>query len=406
MLKKPILGVLALALAVGVALAAAASGTGTAQAQAPPPDLGVEVESETLGWVITVRNGGGQTVKRGQIRLTVTPHIPPGPTMLFPRFKVSHLHRTAEELSSLYYHDQPNATLNILNLRPGRSYTVPMGLLRFNSERNLVKVRAEIIDVFPKESETGSWNNVDEGWGLADTAIGTAIGHTSVQVRVSDRFPDPGDSVSFKVSLENNNFERYDRGWNDQNQIRVKVSLSPGMELVRFNPPANTRFDQATGIWHAGTLKGRRTANPRPESKEATVTVKYNGNSPIPAGEHCLTAELVHVIPEEDYRDTDWKIRDNHRHVCLGDDLPVLFQGISNPANRSDLDLFTVYPCVGRTAYPCNQDDTLELVAGMHERGLLQEDIGIGRVDDDLVPGLNNYVILQPESIVLQVGDT
>lgn len=402
MLKKPILGVLVLVLAVGVALAAAGSGTGTAQAQAPhAPDLVLDLETDSLTFTLTVTNFGRQTARDIQVKLTSTPVIPSSSARPL-RISPANLSPHDPQLVQL---DVRRGILHVKSLRPGGSRSIELGTTG-PFTRTLIHVRAEVISSFPKEPQAALDNNVATTWVVHDTFTGTADGNTSVQVRVSDRFPDPGDSVSFKIRLENNNGERYDRGWGDQIQLRVKVSLSPGMELVSFNPPANTRFDQATGVWHAGTLKGHRTASPRPENKEATVTVKYNGNSPIPAGEHCLTAELVHVLPEEDYPDTDWRIRDNHRHVCLGDDLPVLFQGGSNSGNRSDLDLFRVHDCVGRTAYPCNQDDTLELVAGMHERELLREDIGIGRVDDELVPGLNNYVLLQPESIVLQVGDT
>lgn len=399
MLKKPILGILALA--VGVALAAA-SGPGTAQAQAPAPDVVVEVGSEVLGWVITVTNRGEQTARSVQIRLTGTAYVPPGPTRLLDYWSISTVGNPRGDRIHLYDYDRKNAILHVNYIPPGSSRAIEMGSAgRGFGGRTLVKVRAEVIDVFPKEPETALHNNVAEGWGLEEGSLdGTALGDTSVQVRVSDRFPDPGDSVTFKIKLDNNNGENPDRGWADQNQLRVKVDLSPGLELDSFNPPTNTTFDSATGIWHAGTLKGRtRVIGTRPENKEASVTVKYNGNSPIPAGEHCLTAELVHIIPEELYPETHRRIRDNHRHVCLGDDLPILFQ-------EGEVDLFRVYPCVGRTAYPCNDRDTLELVAGAYEGQLLREDIGIGRVDDDLVPGLNDYVLLNPESIVLQVGDT
>ncbi len=420
---------LLLALAVAVILATAVA-TETAQAQEPPPphDLSLRYRhglvagaGEFVGWIFVLTNQGGQHAHSGQVKVSFTPYrdgtvsaevaSTPFDIGLDPKFGSF---------------DPATGIWHFRNLRPGETAELALhatlhGSTPGSEGRWLVKGRGEIISSLPKEESMFLYNNVTrEAWKYA--YIGrehAAEGDAVVDMLVSDRFPQMNDTVDFTVRFNNRPGYRgslYDT--HHMYEVRVKVSPSPGLELVSAEAPSRTydlgtsttrddiqissSFDLATGIWNLGTV---------PESRiryqiDMPVTVRYTGSAPLE--EACLTAELVNVVPPErpaddlgpDVPDTQ---RNNRVRVCLGKDPTVLIRD-------GEIGIFTVHPCVGATAYPCNDQDTLELVARMSRAQILEHDIGIDR-SDGLVEihsgaGEQPVVFLQPETIVIQVEDT
>ena len=136
-----------------------------------------------------------------------------------------------------------------------------------------------------------------------------------------------------------------------------------------------------------------------PSSREIEIQTQLISDSldDVPLEERCITARVSKSTPppSDDYVLGRLK-------QCLGDDPLVLFE-------RGELDLFTLYPCLGVTpiAYPCRDDDDdstvdngLELVVGS---GITSQFTpraqGVGRSDDD------NTVYLRPGSVVVQAKD-
>ncbi len=136
-----------------------------------------------------------------------------------------------------------------------------------------------------------------------------------------------------------------------------------------------------------------------PYSQEIEIQTQLTSDSleSIPLEERCITARVVDSKPppSPDYALGSLK-------QCLGDDPKLFFEG-------GELDLFTLYPCVGVTAiaYPCRDDDGdnsvdngVEMVArsdiGSQSAPRAQ---GVGRIDSD------SKVYLRPGSVVVQVKD-
>ncbi len=289
-----------------------------------------------------------------------------------------------------------------------------------STEDRLVIGSGEIVSSTPRERPEYLHNNATrEAWKynfkLSDRA---AEGNAIVEMQGSeDRFPEANDTVDVTV-----------RFWNavaypgslyashDMYDVRVKLTPSPGLALVRATAPRGTfgtspndieissSFNLSTGIWNLGSV---------PENVggviyiDMPVTVRYTGAAPLEQA--CLTAELVNIVPPERPDNPDIQ-RDSKAGVCLGNDPRVLLRGeigdhITPATDGDGFPLFHLYPCVGETAYPCNDQDTLELVTFISREDMRERDVGIGRFDADIAD-FGHAVYLQPESIVLQVEDT
>ena len=103
-------------------------------------------------------------------------------------------------------------------------------------------------------------------------------------------------------------------------------------------------------------LKCDSTATGEYVCRQLTLKLALDGNMPL--AERCLEARVRSLPAPEGWQGGPIK-------VCLGaDDPPRLL------LEDGQVDLFTLYPCVGsgRTAYPCNSDDTdsLEIVSGAY----------------------------------------
>ncbi len=420
-LLKRKLWVLLLAMAVAACGATAiAPQAATAQEPPPPHDLalsyrhGLTTEKDLIGWIFVLTNQGGQHAHSGQVRISFTPYrggavsasVASGPFQkgLDPKFG---------------RFDPATGIWHFRNLRPGQTTELVLSTILHGSTPGvegefLLKGRGEIISSLPREESMFLYNNVTrEAWrdnGGREAAEGDAV----VSMLVGDRFPQVNYTVDFTARFRNEPayfgslFASH-----DMHDVRVKVGLSPGLDLVSAAAPSRTydfgtsgtgddvqissSFDPSTGLWDLGYV---------PQSDlsldiDMPVSVRYTGA--VPLEEACLTAELIHVVPPDIDMATGVDTQlDNRARACLGDDPMVLIREVEVP-------LFTFYPCVGETDYPCNDQDTLELVALIKHEDVSQLGIGIDRVDassGENIVVTDSVAILQPESMVLQVGDT
>ena len=92
----------------------------------------------------------------------------------------------------------------------------------------------------------------------------------------------------------------------------------------------------------------------------------------------CITADLTVERPYDDPRN-------NHAKACIGDYLPVLLQ-------TGETDLFTLYPCVGVSSYPCTGAGILEVAA-------------IGGTAAEHAAFLHPEVVMPPDQVVVHVLD-
>ena len=386
---------LLLGLAVAAILATAAATPSAALAQAPPTDVSISLRHGYRGdqdghdWFFALTNVGGREPVSGQVQISFTRHADGAAVGLHtttPKVYEYPRERGATLGPEHGRFDRETQIWHFRNLRPGHGIELVVSTFSTPDPtryRNLVKGRAEIISTIPKESAMYIHNNVAEGWKIQGGALNQKVeGNAQLEMQVSDRSPASGDTTDFTVKFLNRGD---DTGsfYEDFPLFGVEVEVVPstGLEFVSASPPSGnigtrnpfsvaTTFDSGTGTWNIGYV-------PDHEQKpfiDLPVTYRYNGD--VPLEEACLTAELKSFVPPEDpnpiYR------RDNRVEVCLGDDPTVLFQ-------RGEISLFTVYPCVGATAYPCNAQDTLELVAVIERDVMREEGIGIDRFEDKVI---------------------
>ena len=443
-------------MAVAVILAAAFAPQ-VAQAQEPPPphDLalryrhGLSARADGfISWIFVLTNQGGQHAHSGQVKVTFTPYrggtvVPsvaenPDSTGLDPKFG---------------HFDPATGIWHFRNLRPGETAELKLGIdwdgrvagqTTAGSGKNrdgipigrgpggpggaLVKGRGEIISSLPREEARFRYNNVTrEAWRHVTGTGGLAAeGDAEVDMLLSgDLSPQVNDTVDFTVKFRHWSVHSTSLHGNfDMHEVRVKVSPSPGLELVEADPPSgtfgkpnpsnfqhltpphnipiSTSFYLSTGIWDLGSLpevSGHRLYIEMP------VKVRYNGK--VPLEEACLTAELVNVVPPErpafDLSPYNPNAHLNNKvRGCLGEAPTVLVSESSLAAQPLEgFKLIEFFPCVGVTAYPCNEQDSLELVADIPA-----EKAGIDQDDNSRITNFGRGTIFQTDSIVVQVGDT
>ena len=243
----------------------------------------------------------------------------------------------------------------------------------------LSRIHAEIIETDPLEPADFRFNNATENVGMFCGSAAFVNGDTGVDVSVSDRSPQPGGATTFTVMAKNYVGPAVDsRLDHNDNQfdVRVKISLSPGLSFGTTTAPAGTTFSTATGIWEVGTL----TTTLSGISKSLPVAVNLTADSlaEIPLNERCLTAEVVRAKPWFAW-DHSKRLNDTYT-ACLGKPLFRLNQG--------EVNLFHYLDCVGVTTAPCTSADTLELVAG--------------KSLEHITPG-NSYA--QPDELLVHISD-
>lgn len=389
-----------LAVAVAVFLATAVA-TQVAQAQEPRPphDLSLHFRHGLIGveggtWIFVLTNQGGRHAHSGQVQVSFTPY----------RGGKVELNRGVDLDPAFGRFDRATGIWHFRNLRPGQ--TAELKLDVSITERTvstgdgaLVIGSAEIISSLPKEESMFLYNNATrEAWMSEGHDYGVAEGNASLNMKVSDRFPEIDDNVDFTVEFRNIGGTWSSLYQNlDMYEVRVKVSPSTGLELKSAAAPSRTydfgtpstnddiqissSFDLSTGIWQLGSVPH---TSKEPDI-DMPVTVRYTGA--VPLEEACLTAEVVNVVPPERTDHPSFQ-RDSRRRVCLGENPAVLIREVELP-------LLNIFPCVGETAYPCNDQDTVELVIPISPS--VMRELGIDRSDS---------TVFRPEDMVLLVGDT
>ncbi len=240
-----------------------------------------------------------------------------------------------------------------------------------------VRARAVISNSFPLEPENLLYNNADEDWLSATSDFGkgraSVGGNVSPEVNLGNRLPQDGDTVVLDFTLRAScPRSSHCRAYG----YRLRIRLPPGLGA----PTADVS---------AGRDAWTFTPVPGQERQWDWVIETVNVDDPVislsvPVTDRaallgqCVTAELTVERPADDPSD-------NLVRTCFGEEPTVLF-------GTGETDLFTLYPCVGVSAYPCTSADTLEVgVIG----GSAGTSVGL----------LSPEAVMQPDKVVVHVPD-
>ena len=369
-----------LAIAGVMATLAAAPVHGQRVDESLPPlaDLSIASEYNTqlsfqVQWNVTVKNNTvgahpGTHVHLVKVRITISDAVRGATTQIWT-------------IRGLPPGDSATRKVRSFRLTPGTTA---------GPEKVPQRLHAEIIGSDPVESPRFRSNNATEHWAIehrravhrtrqgrqpVDGATRYANGDVAVDVAsVSDREPPERGAATFTVAAYNNPklLPGIGSAFQDvtQFEVQVEISLSPGLSFAATQQaPSSGTFDTSTGIWNIDTME--RKLSEEALSLPVAVNLTTDSLSALPLEERCLTAKVVRAVP--------WFASDLSKRVndiataCLGEAL------LSSGA----IDLFTFYPCIGPTSYPCTNADTLELV--------------VARSDGD--------DLLQPDSVIVHVPD-
>ena len=247
---------------------------------------------------------------------------------------------------------------------------------------------AEIIKSDPVELPHFRFNNATEYWAVVNRHEVRGLagvnyfpnGDIAIDVAsISDRHPQLGEATTFTVLAYNyppvlanvDNLEQDGTLF----EVQVEISLSPGLSFAgtQPDPPEGTTFDTTTGIWNVGSLGLVRRLE-SPLLLPVAVNLTSDSLADLPLKERCLTAKVVRAVPW--FASDPLKRLNDTATACLGETL--LAQG--------EVILFYPYDCVGITASPCTDDDTVEMLARLSTVG-------------------EEYEWLQPESVIVHVRD-
>ena len=194
--------------------------------------------------------------------------------------------------------------------------------------------------------------------------------------------------------------------------IEISVELSAGLQFKANWPPAGsgiTKLSSRSATWKPKNV-AIDTTNTAFDSSNRKIDIEtaLTGDSlqAIPLSERCITARVTDSIPppEPGYALGSLK-------QCLGDDPTVLF-------DSGQLDLFTLYPCVGAATivYPCRDEDgtagvdnglelVVEATVERHVTALRRSGI------QHIIEGTDRFttrgqVYLRPEKTIVQVKDS
>ena len=369
---------LATTLAALLALAAAsATGVDTAHAQQvddslpPLADLTIASEytedSRFLRWAVTVKNATvgahpGRYFRLVKVRITMNDPVRGDTISIWTIRNLESGGSVTEEIAALYH----------------------LPAVTDGPEKVAQRFYAEIIESDPVELPRFRFNNATEHWLVEDRHAGrthATNGDVGIDVPdISDRLPQPGGATTFTVAANGRSInvsnDRYFHLVADQDHtlfdVRVEISLSPGLSFAANQPEApsafaTTTFDASTGIWNIGSITSHSLLLP------VAVNLTADSLAELPLEERCLTAKVVHAVPW--YANDPAKRQNDSATACLGKEL------LSSGA----MDLIDYYPCINDTSTPCTSTGTLELVVARS-------------VGDEVV-------FRQPESLIFHVPD-
>ena len=235
------------------------------------------------------------------------------------------------------------------------------------------------------ESERHKGNNTSRIWSydpslLVNNHLQVATEHT-VGVSVDQGHPSPGDTVNFTVTASR---VITNRGPELPAPIDLKVdieltdglahagapsyhSLATGRLGARIPSPASVIYrplSYRNGVFDIGT----GTASENRKSYSVTLPIRVSSDAVV--NEQCLTAKLTGNPPPGTGRYDD-DISDNVAMLCLG-------VQPASPLLSSEVNAFTIYPCVGNTDSPCDDTDDVRVraVHNISEPGLI---LGAGK---------------------------
>ena len=259
------------------------------------------------------------------------------------------------------------------------------------SNRWTVPARAVIKSTVPEEEERFKGDNTAVGWISVDQ-IGTgtvkAEGDYWLEAGVDDLLPEAGDTVkfSFKASMKLVTSVRN----TTLHGVKLRLGLPYGMGTPTATTTATgTTFTAATGLtrtwdWDIGTFESNTPLN---------LVVSTTLDNPLPTGvarsDLCLTAELTAERPN------NISSLPTSAEICLREDPVTLLQ-------TGETHLFTPYPCVGVSTYPCSSSDTVEMVVNGGESARAA---GIARDDAIMDPGNVIVRVKDPEGRVVTGSD-
>ncbi len=330
MFRRLFISLLAL---VGVALSGAVAGPGTAHAQGSDIDLAVSIalQNNVQNPTITVANYGSDNAYHVQIVMKVG-GITLGSTLTSPTTGTVALHPTDSTTTLIW--SIPRMLGNgikyeyILNTASSTSITV-------------IQYTATVFNDVFLEPEASRHNNHTEAWQirLPSAETRTPTPDYAIEATVDNPFPQSQGSVTFTV-VAKNEVTTGDAG--HLSDAQVTISLPAGLTYTSHTAPTGTSYNSSTGIWTIGDWQLAAATH------SLTLTATLAADAVL--NKQCVTAELSAKPPEP----ID-KTVDNRSTVCLGEnDEPVLFQS-------GEVDTFTIYPCVERTAYPCGSTDDVRV---------------------------------------------
>ena len=386
-LVKPVWVIVAI-LALSLLAPGTADAQGASEDSIPPTpiDLSVEVTSR---FGLVVQNHSDVWVYNVKVRIDVD-----APLVLALQTKDSD--------------DYSDGVLTISAIEPktvkidsGR-YAVAITNSRSTSFSGVLRISASIISSSPEETAGFQYNNHVERWGSARTTSSrlSNVLLTSMAVlgSVTERHPALNGQTTFTVAAKNRaNPSR--SSYRTKEGVEVKITLAPGMSFASSSMP-DTTISGNTAIWRVGDLPATRAAT---RTKTLDVPVSLSGSAPLET--RCLTAEVYRVRPP----DLEHQRRDDVARVCLGDGPKEVLEAwprVDDDDDQDRLDLFAWFPCIGVTAYPCNTDDTLELVGNFD---LYLPYVTTKQRRDDAATSATSIgagvMYLQPESLVIHVDD-
>ena len=345
MLRRLFISLLAL---VGATLGGAVAGPGTAQAQGSDVDLAVSIEvpamansQDDAGPTITLTNSGSDpayavevVIEADNISLDPTSNSTPG------KITVPPIGSVALRDSKLIWR---------INRLPGRSfyqYTVFTG---HTTGTKVVQYVATVSSRSALEPEGLRHDNRTEVWQVRFNQISRAAYPAyAVTVAVDDRSPAEQGDVTFTVVAAHTSNINIDRAHLRDAQVTIPLPEGLTYESHTTTPTGTSSYNSITEIWTIGNW--HPTSAPVSQTRSLTLTATRAANTVL--NEQCVTAEISAKPPEPLARTAN-----NRTTFCLGapPDEPVLFQS-------GDVELWTPYPCVGKTTYPCTTDDTVEVV--------------------------------------------
>ncbi len=287
--------------------------------------------------------------------------------------------------------------------------TLSSGLTTIFDYRSYPHETFGMITTSSFESNLHKGNNTARVWSYRTERTGNAYhqaaGNYTVAVSVDNPFPSPGDTVEF--TIEANREKPYlDLSGGPGRYIPPPIDLEVDIELTGglaldvdpdATPPRAITYDwshkddtnnpttkpgsvsYSDGVFTIGTLTADDPNPPR-----YSVTLPITVASGVALNQQCLTATLTGNPPPGTGPNDD-DISDNVAKFCLGEppDDPVAF-------TQREADLFTWYDCVGKTLYPCSNENSLELVV-----------LGMSASTASGVP----YRIFEPGKVIVHVPD-